>query len=117
MNVNVLLVDECMLPTHAHAHAHAIFISTTTKPLPDSTYEGQLGKVPSRGGRKYGFLLQVQMRPPRLFFSKELLEQLARIPCVDALLVAGEKDPRNKKSKQVCQIQMRPLVFFFSKKL
>jgi hypothetical protein len=21
---------------HAHAHAHAIFISTTTKPLPDS---------------------------------------------------------------------------------
>jgi hypothetical protein len=22
---------------HAHAHAHAIFISTTTKPLPDSS--------------------------------------------------------------------------------
>jgi hypothetical protein len=25
-----------MLYGHAHAHAHASFISTTTKPLPDS---------------------------------------------------------------------------------
>ena len=28
---------------HAHAHAHAIFISTTTKPLPDSAANTDFG--------------------------------------------------------------------------
>ena len=32
---HVVSVFFCTHTAHAHAHAHAIFVSTTTKPLPD----------------------------------------------------------------------------------